>query len=313
MISWASPWALLALPLVLALPAQRWLTGANRLKVPVVARVAGGWSLRRLAAPIPRFAQVIGLLLCVLAMARPRLTERETLVESDGLDILLVVDTSGSMEAEDLVSLGRPVNRLQVAKGVMADFIRAREHDRIGVVVFGQEAFTHVPLTLDHDTLLAALEHVEIGLAGPSSTAIGSAIAVGSRRLMQLEAPSRILILLTDGQNNAGEMAPATAARLAASVGIRVYTIGVGSRSEQGIDETALKAIAEATGARYFRATSDRELADVYKTIDSLERSPAEVRELVRHDELFRWLLVPGLLLLAFEALLSATWLRRGP
>lgn len=321
MIELASPWMLLLLVPVLALPLQRWATGHNPLAVGQLDSLEAGWSLRLLLAWVPGFLQVVGLLLCVVALARPRETLRDVVVESEGLDIILAVDTSGSMQATDFVLGGRQIDRLSVAKGVLSDFVDGRPNDRLGVVVFGEEAFTHVPLTLDHDTLQSVLDDVQIGVAGAQGTAIGSAIAVGAKRLKELEAPDRVMIVLTDGRNNAGRIGPMEASQAAAALGIKVYTIGVGASRKTGIrfgmgdglDEEGLTAIAEVTGGRYFRATDTRSLVDIYETIDELEPSPAEVTELVSHVERFRWFLVPGVLALALQLVLSTTWLRRGP
>ncbi len=319
MIEWASPEALLLLPAALLLPLQGWVTGHNRLAVPASSVPERRWTLRLLLAWVPRACQVLGLVLCVVAMARPRITHRDVVLESEGLDILLAVDTSGSMHAEDFAIGTRAVNRLQVAKGVMAEFVQDREHDRIGVVVFGEEAFTHVPLTLDHDTLASVLQHVDIGLAGPSATAIGQAIAVSARRLKQVEAKERIVILLTDGRNNAGDLTPKQAAQMAAALDIRIYTVGIGARATgfrlmgDGLDEDALREIAKITGGQYFRATDSSGLAEIYARIDELETSPAKVRELVEHEELYRKPLLPGMALLFLHLLLGSTLLRRFP
>jgi len=318
----ATPWALLLLLPVLALPAQRWATGRNRLAVASLDAASTGWSVRLLLAWLPGLLQLVGLVLCVIALARPRETQRDVVVESEGLDILLAVDTSGSMQATDFQVGGRPMDRLSVAKGVMAEFVDGRPHDRIGVVVFGEEAFTQVPLTLDHDTLNDSLANVQIGVAGAQGTAIGSAIAIGAKRLKDLEAPDRVMIVLTDGRNNAGRITPMQAAQAASALGIKVYTIGVGAtrgglRSvfgmSDGLDEEGLTRIADATGGRYFRATDTASLQQIYDTIDELEPSPAEVSELVQHVERYRWFLLPGVGLLGLSLLLSTTWLRRGP
>lgn len=324
MVEFASPWAwALLLPLVLQVVLQRRLTGRNVLAVPGLAHLGGGWSPRVWVHWLPGLLRFLGLVLCVVALARPRVPHRSVSVESEGLDILLAVDTSGSMREQDFTSGGRAVDRLQVAKGVMAQFIENRPHDRIGVVVFGEEAFTQVPLTLDHTTLLEALHAVEIGVAGDRGTAIGNAIAVGAKRLKDLEAPDRVLILLTDGENNAGEIAPMQAAEAASALDITIYTIGVGSKRRRGIglllpngggpDDRGLTAIAETTGGKYFRATDTSSLQKIYATIDELEPSTAEVRELVDYEELYRDWLVPGLGLLVVSTLLGQTVLRKGP
>ncbi|MEQ1504151.1 MAG: VWA domain-containing protein [Myxococcota bacterium] len=320
MTEFESPWVLvLLIPAILAPFAPR-LTGRNRLAVPSLAAMRSGWSLRLVFAPVPAILQAIALSLFVVALARPVVVFQQTWIESEGLDIVLAVDTSGSMRAEDFATGMTPVNRLQVAKGVMAEFVGERPNDRIGVVVFGEEAFTQVPLTLDHDTLSDMLGQVEIGVAGAQGTAVGTAIAVSAKRLKDLEAKSRIVILLTDGRSNAGRISPLEAAQAAAALGIKVYTIGVGAQSRSmlgmlgdGLDEDGLTRIAEVTGAKYFRATDTDSLKRIYETINTLEPSPAEVVQLVDREERFRRFLVPGLCVLGAQLVLSATLLRRGP
>lgn len=320
MIEFAAPWAFLLVVPVLLHPLQRRLTGRNMLAVPKLSDRTRRLTVRLALAWFPGVLQIVGLLLVVTALARPRVTRRDVMVESEGLDIILAIDTSGSMQAPDLGGGMRDLNRLQVAKSVMAEFIEGRPHDRLGVVVFGEEAFTHVPLTLDHDTLLSIMDQVEIGVAGRQGTAIGSALAVSAKRLKDLPAPSRLVLLLTDGQNNAGSISPLEAAQAAAALGIKVYTIGVGSevrtlfgRLPDGLDERGLTRVAEITGGKYFRATDVDSLQTIYATIDELEPSPAEVTQLIEHEEWFRTFLVPGLGILALQFLLSTTWLRRGP
>lgn len=322
MITWANPWAFALLAAVALLPFQARWTGRLALRVPGPAAYQGGVSLRQRLAVTPLLLRMAGLALLVIAFARPQLVTRSTTRTSDGLDILLAVDTSGSMRAEDLTFNGRGLDRLDVAKSVMDGFITRRPQDRIGVVVFGEEAFTHVPLTLDHRTLRDVLRTVAIGTAGESRTAIGSAIAVSAKRLKDLEAPSKVVILLTDGRSNAGRLAPLEAARLAAALDIKVYTIGVGANlgrsmlfglSADGVDEPTLKEVAALTGARYFRATDAGSLERVFEEIDTLEPSPGETEELVEREERFARWLAPGLLLLLLDLLLSATWLRRAP
>jgi len=316
-ITWGFPWAFALLLPVALLPFQARFTGRNRLAVPSEAAATHGVTLRVLLWWLPDLLRIGGLALVVVALARPQITRRDVILEQEGLDILLAVDTSGSMDAPDF-SVGMvPVSRLEVAKAVMSDFVAKRTYDRVGLVVFGSEAYTFVPLTLDHTTLKQALEHVQLGMAGRSATAVGAAIAVSGRRIQQVEAPERIVILLTDGRNNIERPDPIQAAQALAALGIRVYTIGIGGRGsvygDDGIDEPLMRKIAELTGGQFFRATTTQGLEEVYTTIDELERSPAEVRELVEHEELFRRYLVPGAVLLAVQVLLSATFLRRGP
>lgn len=313
MIEWASPWAFALLLPLAALPLRsRWL-GRGGLAIPHAEVRRGGRSLRELLWWLPEALLFAGLLCLVVALARPRTTLRETVVESDGLDILLTLDTSGSMRETDLATGLALVDRLTVAKKVIEEFVEGRPYDRIGLVVFGEEAFTQVPLTLDHEALVSVLDYVRIGSAGPGATAIGQALAVSGRRMNQIDAPSRIVILLTDGRNNAGRISPADAAEAAAALGIRVYTVGVGSRGSDGLDENSLREIAEVTGGRYFRADSAGALDEIFDLIDALETSPAEVTEYSSHIELYRRWAIPGLFLLLAQVLLGQGWLRRGP
>jgi Ca-activated chloride channel family protein len=328
-ITFANPWALALAPLVLLLPLQPRWTGVARLEVPGpgVLRPPNRWRLRTALRHLPRALQMAGLLALLVALARPQRTWKDTRVTSEGLDIMLAIDTSQSMSERDFVVRGEAVDRLSVAKGVIAQFVEERPHDRVGVVLFGEEAFTHVPLTLDHTTLQAVLADVQLGVAGGGSTAVGTAIAVASKRMKDLDAPSRVVILVTDGRSNAGRFTPEQAAQLAADLGIKVYTIGVGGGAgaglggmfrqmlggSDGVDEPTLRAVAERTGAKFFRAKDTSTLVDVYREIDELEPSPAEVEEIAHHDELFARALMPAALLLALAQALSATWLRRAP
>lgn len=312
--------------LLLLLPPLAWWRHRSRPVVRfssllVVERRPSLWTG---LAWLPEVLLLVGLALGVVALARPQLTNRETVVKSEGIDIMLALDTSGSMESPDFQMGGRRASRLDVAKAVVSRFVEGRPHDRVGLVVFGEEAFTQVPLTLDHDALVAFLRTVDIGMAGKRSTAIGDALAVTSRRLEKLEAPSRIIILLTDGQNNAGQILPSLAAEAAAALGIRIYTIGVGSNeggvssffglSRRGeLDEATLQEVATLTGGRYFRADNTETLAQVYDTIDALEKSPAEVKEYVHREERFRPWLLAALGCLLGWILLSSTVLRRLP
>lgn len=321
---WGLAIGLLLLLPTLLLPLQPLVTGHNRLAVADVSRFRQRFSLRLLFAFLPGALLLAGTGLLVVSLARPMEVERRVERTQDGLDILLAIDTSCSMEASDLVGRSRSVSRLEVAKGVVVEFIEGRPDDRIGIVVFGEEAFTHVPLTLDHETLVDVLSQVQIGVAGARGTAIGTAIAVGSKRLLQVDNPERVLILLTDGENNAGRYEPLEAAQAAADLGIRVYTIGVGSNrgggimgvlggGSSGLDERTLSQIAEKTGGAYFRATSADALRRVYDTIDKLERSPAESEEDIEPHDWYRYALFPGILLLLLHAFFSTVGLRRWP
>jgi len=321
-IEWASPWAFWLLVPAAALVFQHHLTGRNRLAVPRATRAQQRWTLRLLLAWVPKVLQVAGLICLVVALARPRIPDKEVVVKSEGLDIMLAIDTSGSMRNDDFRTGSGARNRLEVAKAVVAEFVDGRPYDRIGLVVFGEEAFTHVPLTLDHATLVDVLGSVQLGIAGRGGTAIGIAISVAAKRLEELDAEDKLVILLTDGQNNAGRVSPAEAAEAAGVLGIRVYTVGIGARRSAArrvyagpdeLDEVTLQHIADLTDAQYFRATNPRALAEIYEAIDELEPTTAEVEELVDHEELFRRWAIPGFLLLFAQVLLSATWLRRAP
>jgi Ca-activated chloride channel family protein len=228
------------------------------------------------------------------------------------------------MEAPDFRAGGRRVTRLAVAKRVVADFVEGRPHDRIGLVVFGEEAFTQVPLTLDHAALLSFLESIQIGMAGANQTALGHAIAVSTLQLAALEAQAKVVILLTDGRNTVVPLEPVHAAQAANALGVRIHTIGVGAEGGGGggffslgrqeeVDTETLQAIADATGGQSFRATDTRALLQIYDIIDGLETTTAEVTEMVHREELFRLALVPGLFLLALQLLLGQTALRRLP
>ena len=321
---WRTAAALLLLIPVILLPLQPIVTGVNRLAVADTGRFKQGFSLRLPLAWLPGALLVASLGLLVVAVAGPMEVERRVMRSNDGLDILLAIDTSCSMEATDLSAGGTAVSRLEVAKGVVAEFVDQRPDDRIGLVVFGEEAFTHVPLTLDHDSLKDVLGQVQIGVAGARGTAIGTAIAVSAKRLKQVENPERIVILLTDGQSNAGTYSPLEAADAAGALDIRVYTIGVGGRDgrglgglfsmgSDGLDENTLRRIAERTGGVYFRAQSVSALREIYDNINQLETSPAEVEEDIEEHPWYRYALFPGLLALLLHLLLRAVGLRRWP
>ena len=323
MLEWGAPWWFAALPVVLVAP---WLARAPRLAVASLDHIRTRPTPRSLLAGLPKLLQGLGLALLVVALARPQEVNRERVVEREGIDIMLALDTSGSMEARDYTVGRRRVSRLSAAKEVIARFVAGRPDDRIGLVVFGEDAFTQVPLTTDARAMVALLSQVDIGLAGKRATAVGDAIAVAGKRLKDLEAPERIVILLTDGQSNAGQVSPVEAAEAMSALGIRVYTIGIGgsgggggglfgrlTSSRNELDESSLRAIAQLTGGRYFRADDTETLNQVYATIDELETTTAEVKEFVRTEERFMPWVWAGLLLLVLQVLLGETWLRRLP
>ena len=322
MIEWASPWWFLALPVALAAP---WLAGRPAVAFSALSLLEVRRTLRLSVAWLPSLLSSIGLALLVVALARPQLIDRERVIETEGLDIFVVLDTSGSMEIEDYTFRGSRASRLYVAREVIADFVEGRPDDRVGLVVFGEEALAAMPLTLDHSGMAAYVLQIPIGMAGRRATVVGDAIAIASQRLAELEAASRVMILVTDGRSNAGQIAPLEAAAAAAALDIRIYTIGIGAAGESGgllgmfssrgsdLDEATLTAIAEQTGGRYFRAESTRALRQVYQTIDALEKTPAESVVYVHTEERFAPWLLSGLALLLLSVLLSETWLRRLP
>lgn len=267
------------------------------------------------------------LILLVFALARPQAGSGTESVLSEGIDIVLAIDVSGSMGAEDF----KPKNRLAVAKEVVADFIKGRTSDRIGMVVFAADSFTQCPLTLDYNVLLELLDSVEIGMIDEQRTAIGMAVATAANRLRESDAESRVVILLTDGRSNAGEIDPITAAQAAAALDIKIYTIGAGTpegglvpvddpvrgrrylRVENDIDEEMLQEIASLTGGRYFRATSEGMLATIYERIGELEKTKIEVKHFTTYEELAPRLMLMAMVLLLLELLAGATISRRLP
>lgn len=277
----------------------------------------------------PLLLRAAALFLMIVALARPQSGRTSTEVLTEGIDILLTLDTSGSMEALDFEIEGRRINRLAVVKNVVAKFIQGREHDRMGMVVFAGNAYTQCPLTLDREVLLTLLDRVEIGPAG-DGTAIGSALATAVKRLKDSNAKSKVVILLTDGRNNTGKIDPETAAKLAKSYNIKVYCIGAGTKGpapflvdsffgkryvyqDVDIDEETLKMIAETTGGKYFRATDTKGLKAIYDKIDTMEKTKVEVKKYSEYTEEFSWFLVPGLFFLGLEVILGNTLWRRIP
>jgi len=274
---------------------------------------------------LPTLLRVSGLTLAILAMARPQNMNVIQERFAEGVDIMMVLDTSTSMRAEDF----RP-NRFEAAKAVGSEFIQGRTSDRIGLIVFAANAYTQAPLTLDYSFLTQMLSEVEIGVI-EDGTAIGTALAMAVNRLKETEAKSKIVILLTDGQNNRGELSPETAAEVAKTLGVRVYSIGVGQHGEAPfvvdhpfagrqrrmvpveIDEEMLQAVADMTGGQYFRATNNRALKDIYDQIGELEKTKIEERIYTDFEELFHLFLFPGLGLLFLEILLTSTLFRRFP
>lgn len=312
--------ALLALPFVVLLRRRQRRT-AFRLSTTASAE-RGTQTLAARLRGLPFLLRLLACALVIVALARPQQRNARIERSAEGLDILLVLDTSDSMRAMDF----QP-NRFESARTVAAEFVRGRISDRIGLVVFAAEAYTQAPLTLDYPFLLAMLREVQVGTLG-DGTAIGTALATAVNRLKGSRAVSKVVILLTDGQNNRGEIDPLTAAEVAQALGVRVYAIGVGTRGMAPfpsggflgpqmvpveIDEETLGRVAERTGGRYFRATDEQALRSIYAEIGALEKTRVDERLYTDVAELFPWFLWPALLLLLLERLLAATRLRTFP
>jgi Ca-activated chloride channel family protein len=328
----AHPWCLL---LLLLLPLLAWLKGKRggqpAFLYSSVSLVKGisGITRSHVGAILLRL-RWLALALMVIGLARPQLGQGEQTVKASGVDIVVALDLSGSMKSEDFVLQGKRVNRLEVAKEVLRAFIKKRTNDRIGLVAFAGRPYIAAPPTLDHEFLLANMERLNIGMI-EDSTAIGSALTTCLNRLRELESKSKIVILMTDGQNNAGKVPPFTAAEAAQALGVKVYTIGVGTRGrapipsldpfgykyyrmmEVNIDEDTLKQIAKRTGGAYFRADSSTTLRDIYDQIDRLEKTEVQVKKFQRYRELFPLVVLPGLVLLLLEVILSHTVWRKLP
>lgn len=327
-LRFAAPWLLLALP---AAVAAAWWLGRRRrrsdarLRLPQAtlrARIAvSPWA--RLDALVP-WLRGAALLLLVLALARPQSGATVENVTTYGVDIVVVLDVSSSMRAADF-----DPSRLAAAKHTVRRFIEGRGADRIGLVAFAGLAATRCPLTLDHDMLTQLLEEVDFAPREQDGTAIGMGLATALNRLRDSDAKSRVVVLLTDGINNAGQIGPAAAAEAARALGVRVYTIGVGSDDEVPmpfgpggvryqlhrveLDEELLQSIAETTDGVYFRVADADTLERVFEQIDELETSEIESTERIIYDELFHIALLPAVVLLLLERLLVSTRLRRIP
>jgi Ca-activated chloride channel family protein len=287
---------------------------------------------RSQSSALPSALRWHALALLLIALAQPRLTRFETPhTTASGVDIVVAFDLSGSMAAEDFQIRGQRVNRVEMARDVLKQFIARRPNDRIGLVAFATEAWIVSPLTLDHDFLIQNLERLQLGTINPNQTAIGSALSTAVNRLRDLPAKSKLVILMTDGQNNAGKVAPLTAAEAARALGIKVYTIGVGTRGiapmpvfmggrkvgyqpqPVDIDEETLQKIAEMTGGKYYRADNAERFREIYDEIDRLEKTEVEVKRFAQHKELFPHLVLTGLALLLLEVVLGHTVFRRLP
>ena len=279
-------------------------------------------TLKNRLRDLPQIFNIVAICLLIIALARPQSSTNWEESTTEGIDIVLSMDISGSMLAEDL----KP-NRLEASKDVAVDFISKRVNDRIGLVIFSGESFTQCPLTTDHNVLINLFKDVKSGMV-EDGTAIGMGLATAVNRLKDSDAISKIIILLTDGVNNKGVVAPFTAAEIAKQFGIRVYTIGVGTEGyapypfqtpfgvqyqdvEVQIDEETLQNIATVTDGKYFRATNNSKLKEIYKDIDKLEKSKIEVTEFHKRSEEFSNFAIPALIILLFGFILEKTYLKQ--
>jgi len=326
-LTFAHPWLLLLLlvvPLVALFEGGRGAAPAviyssllpiRALGKPRRSRI-GGWLMSLL---------LLALAILIVALARPQLGRTFSQVQASGIDIMLALDVSGSMIAEDFTIGGERASRVDVVKQVTQKFIEARPNDRIGLIAFAARPYLVSPLTLDHGWLIQNLDRVKLGLV-EDGTAIGSAIASCTTRLIERkDSKSRIVVLLTDGDNNAGKVSPLTAAEAAAALGVKVYTIGAGTRGyapipvrdmfgrkvyqnmKVDVDEDTLKKIAETTKAKFYRATDTKSLLQIYEEIDQLEKTKVEMKQFTQYRDLFPWFLGAGLGLLALQAILAQT------
>jgi Ca-activated chloride channel homolog len=329
----AHPWLLL---LLLLLPLFAWLKGkrghppaflySSVQLVRAVLNVSRSRSGGFLAA-----LRWLALAVLIFALAQPRLTRSQTQVKASGIDIAVAMDLSGSMASEDFEVDGGRLSRIAMAKTVLKKFIEKRPNDRIGLIAFATDAYIAAPLTLDHDFLFQNLDRLELDVIDGSHTAIGSGLSTAINRLRDLKSKSKIVILMTDGENNSGKLAPLTVAEAAQTLGVKVYTIGVGMRGNApmpgrdifgrkvyqmipvDIDEDTLTKIADLTGGKYYRADNAEHFQEIYAEIDKLEKSEAVVKKYTEFNELFKWFILAGVTLLLTEQILKHTIMRRLP
>ncbi len=322
-------WLLALLPLLALLRGRRGPVAAVKFSSADIARQvaretrsrAGKWF-----APL----KLLAFALLIVGIARPQFGRSSSTVEASGVDMILALDCSGSMEALDFKLDNQPASRIDIVKSVVSKFIDERPNDRIGLIGFAGAPYLVSPLTLDHDWLQQNLERVQIGTV-EDGTAIGSALATSVNRLRDQPGKSKIIVLLTDGQNNMGKIMPETAAQAAKAIGVKVYTIGAGVRGEApvpvtdafgnkrlamakvDVDEGTLKKIADETGGKFFRATDTQSLKNIYGEIDRMEKTTHQLKRFEHQSELFAWAVLPALALLGAGIVLDHTRFRRLP
>ncbi len=327
-----TPLLLVLIPIAVAI---FWWLNQNRREasfrfssVAIASQAGGSWKIQ--FGFLPKFLRLVSLVLFIVALSGPQSVLEESRITTEGIDIMLAVDCSGSMAAEDFTINGQRTNRLDVIKNAVSEFIAGRHSDKIGFVAFSAKAYTICPLTTDYTWLNTNVSRVKLGMI-QDGTAIGSAIATSVARLKGSESKSKVVVLLTDGINNAGSVDPLNAARAAQASGIKIYTIGAGTKGHApypvkdffgrtfyqdvkiDIDEDVLKKISRVTNGLYFRATDTESLHKIYKEIDSLEKSKIEETGYREYKELFVYFLGAALLLLLAEIVLVNTLFLRIP
>ncbi len=347
-IPWSESYGRLAEPewlwLLLLLPLLYWLRGKSGPGGAIVFSSIGlvralGKQARGRWGRVQPFLRTFALVSLILALARPQAGKGTQEIESSGVDIVLVIDVSGSMIAHDFELNGEPVDRLTVVRKVVREFIEKRPNDRIGMVVFAEEPYLVSPLTLNHEWLLTNLERIQLGMIPQNGTAIGTSLAMAVNRLKSLESKSRIVVLLTDGDNNAGNIQPLSAAEAAATLGVKVYTIAMGAADRVRVpltdrngnilrdyfgrkqftyanfpvDFATLEKMAAATEARAFRAGNVQELEDIYREIDRMEKTEVKLKLRTHYTDLYPWFVAAGLLWLCLEQILAQTRGQRIP
>jgi Ca-activated chloride channel homolog len=322
-------WAFTALPLVILWRGRRGPVAAVEYSDVSLARDVARRTRSRIGGVV-WLLPIVAAALMVVGLARPQRTHSRTEVTANGIDIVLGLDVSGSMQALDFTVDNYRVNRIAVVKSVVSKFIDERPNDRIGLIAFAAAPYIVSPLTLDHDWLLQNLERINVGI-GDDGTAIGSAIAAAVNHLRTTNAKSKVVILLTDGVNNSGKISPLAAAEAARALGVKVYTIGVGVRGKAPIpvrdeagrvhvvmanvdvDEKTLQAVANETGGQFYRATDTNSLQKIYEQINRYETSAQTIQKFEHVEELYRWPLFPSLGFLGLGVLLQQTRFRRLP
>lgn len=335
MIRFLQPeWLLLLslLPLVLIWRGRRGTVAAVEYSNTAVAKAVARETRSRFGK-WTKFLPIAAGALIIVGLARPQIVHGRSTVEASGIDIMLAIDVSGSMQALDFKVNGQPVNRIDVVKAVVAQFIEARPNDRIGIIAFAGSPYLVSPPTLDHDWLLQNLDRVKVAetMGVEDGTAIGSAIAAGVNRLRDLPSKSKIIVLLTDGENNMGKIAPQAAAEAAKALGVKVYTIGAGANGQApvpvkdaagntqivmakvDVDVDGLQKIAQTTNAHFYRATDTDSLENIYSQINTLEKTTAKVHKFEKVQDVFAWAVLPAFGLLALGSFLEQTRMRRLP